>query len=198
MASCIVLTDFFTSHKGEASPLPLRGGTPLFKWGVPKKEGKEERVMNENRLPAIKVAQYALEQAMRHSTAIRAKLVRFASPALTRDCVEAGLTTDLADLCGGLLASVIDDLIAVGKLPRTDFGRTKRKERILAACQEPASSALKIAIAASPINGRAAIAHWDMLCGNKYEKHEIGKLAWLLGVDTDAARRYSRRIDQRS
>jgi hypothetical protein len=154
--------------------------------------------MSENRLPAIKVAQYALEQATRHSTAIRAKLVRFSSPALTRDCVIAGLTTDLADLCGGLLASVIDDLITVGKLPRTDFARTKRKERILAACQEPASNALKIAIAASPINGRAAIAHWDALCGNKYERHEIGKLAWLLGVDTEAARRYGRRIEQRS
>jgi hypothetical protein len=136
---------------------------------------------------------YALEQVSRHGSAIRSKLVRFTSPALTAACTNAGLTHEQAELCGGLLASVIDDLIAISRLARTDFERTKRKERIVAACNEPASYALKIAIAASPINGRAAVAHWDAVCANKYEKHEIGRLAWLLGMDTDASKRYSQR-----
>jgi hypothetical protein len=136
---------------------------------------------------------YAIEQVSRHGSAIRSKLVRFTSPALTAACTDAGLTHEQAELCGGLLASVIDDLIAVSRLARTDFERTKRKERIVAACNEPASYALKIAIAASPINGRAAVAHWDAVCANKYEKHEIGRLAWLLGMDTDASKRYSQR-----
>jgi hypothetical protein len=101
---------------------------------------------------------------------------------------------DLAELCGGLLASVIDDLIMIGRLARTDFERTKRKERVLAAAREPADSALRIAIAASPINGRAAVAHWDAIC----DKYEIGKLAWLLRMDTDTAWRYSKKIEKRA
>jgi hypothetical protein len=136
---------------------------------------------------------YALEQVSKHAPAIRSKLVRFTSPALTSACVDAGLTREQAELCGGLLASVIDDLIAISRLARTDFERTKRKERIIAACNEPASYALKIAIAASPINGRAAVAHWDAVCANKHEKHDVGKLAWLLGMDTDGSRRYAQR-----
>jgi hypothetical protein len=140
---------------------------------------------------------FAIEQVSRHAPAIRSKLVRFTSPALTAACTKAGLTREQAELCGGLLASVIDDLIAISRLARTDFERTKRKERIIAACSEPASYALKIAIAASPINGRAAVAHWDAVCANKYEKHEIGRLAWLLGMDTDASKKYSqRRLDK--
>jgi hypothetical protein len=132
---------------------------------------------------------YALEQVSRHASAIRSKLVRFTSPALTSACTSAGLTREQAELCGGLLASVIDDLIAISRLARTDFDRTKRKERIIAACSEPASYALRIAIAASPINGRAAVAHWDVIC----EKHERGRVAWLLGMDTDGSRRYAQR-----
>lgn len=96
----------------------------------------------------------------------------------------------MAQMCGGLLASVIDDLVTVSRLPRTDFERTKRKERILSVTDEPAVSALRIAIAASPINGRAAVAHWDAIC----EKYEVGKLAWLLGMDTDTAYKYGKHI----
>lgn len=101
---------------------------------------------------------------------------------------------ELAELCGGLLASVVDDLIAISRLPRTDFERTKRKERILAATQEPACYAFKLAAAASPINGRAAVAHWDMVC----EQHERGKLAWLLGMDTELGYKYGKKVEKRS
>lgn len=108
--------------------------------------------------------------------------------------MQHGLSVELSELCGGLLASVIDDLIAIGKLPRQDYGRTMRKERVLAAAQEPAASALRIAIAASPINGRAAIAHWDVIC----EGWEIGKLGWLLGLETDTSRKYSKKVAKRA
>jgi hypothetical protein len=100
---------------------------------------------------------------------------------------------ELAEVCGGLLASVVDDLIAVSRLDRTDFERAKRLERVLAATEEPAVSALRCAMAASPINGRACARHWDTVC----PKSEIGKLAWLLGMDTDAAYKYSKKVEKR-
>jgi hypothetical protein len=116
------------------------------------------------------------------------------STVLTTACERSGLSRELAELCGGLLASVVDDLIAIGRLPRQNFERTKRMQRVLAAADEPACYALKLAIAASPVNGRAAVAHWDMIC----PKWEIGKLAWQLGMQTDAARKYSRKVEKRA
>jgi hypothetical protein len=119
--------------------------------------------------------------------------VRMNSVALTTACRQHGLPIELAELCGGLLASVVDDLVAIGNLPRSSFDRTKRKQRVLAAADEPQASALRLAIAASPINGRAAVAHWDAVC----EGFELGKLAWLLGVDTETSWGYSRRLKNR-
>jgi len=101
---------------------------------------------------------------------------------------------ELAELCGGLLASVVDDLVKIGKLRRSDFERTKRLERVLAATHEPTVSALRLAMAASPINGRACVRHWGVIC----EKYEIGKLAWLLGMDTETAYAYGKKIEKRS
>jgi hypothetical protein len=118
---------------------------------------------------------------------------RLVSPMLTEACKEAGLNSPVADVCAGVLASVIEDLIAVSRLNRSDFERTKRKERVLAAAQEPVASALRLAIAASPVNGRAAVAHWDVVC----EHHEVGKLAWLLGMPTETAKKYSVKYGRR-
>jgi hypothetical protein len=115
------------------------------------------------------------------------------SSTLTTACRQAGLPIELAELCGGLLASVVDDLVTIGRLRRTDFERTKRKQRVLAAADEPAASALRIAIVASPVNGRAAVAHWDAIC----EGYELGKLAWLLGMDTETSYGYGRRMEKR-
>ena len=144
-------------------------------------------------LPAVRLSQYAVETACKSSDSIR-PLVRMQSPALTTACRQAGLPLDLAELCGGLLASVVDDLVTVSRLPRSDFERTKRKQRVLAAADEPAKSALRIAMAASPINGRAAVAHWDAIC----EQYEVGKLAWLLGMDTETAYTYGRKMEKRA
>lgn len=129
---------------------------------------------------------------MQHSERIR-PLVRKQSPAVTLACRQAGLPIELAELCGGLLASVVDDLVTIGNLRRSDFERTKRKQRVLAAADEPAASALKLAIASSPVNGRAAVAHWDAIC----EGFELGKLAWLLGMDTETSWLYGRRMSKR-
>jgi hypothetical protein len=142
-------------------------------------------------LPAIRLSQYAVETAASQSASIR-PYVRMQSEALTTACRQAGLPLDLAELCGGLLASVVDDIIAISRLPRSDFERTKRKQRILATTEEPAKSALRIAMAASPINGRAAVAHWDAIC----EQYEVGKLAWLLGMETETAYTYGRRHEK--
>lgn len=144
-------------------------------------------------LPAIRMSGYALEMVNRNSTGIRA-LVRTSSPTLTLACKRAGLPDELSDVCAGLLASVVDDLIEVSRLPRNNFERTKRLQRVLAAADEPAASALRIAIAASPLNGRAAVAHWDVVC----EHYEIGKLAWLLGMETEMAMRYAKKVEKRA
>jgi len=144
-------------------------------------------------LPA-RLPQTAVETAVRMQERIKT-LVRVQSPAMTLACRQAGLPLELAEMCGGLLASVVDDLVTASNLRRTDFERTKRLERVIAACHEPAASALKVACAASPINGRAAIAHWDKVC----ESHDIGKMAWLLGMqDSVTGERYGRRMGQRA
>jgi len=147
----------------------------------------------QNYLPAVRLGQHAVETVNARTDSIRTH-VRVSSPTLTLACRQAGLPMELAELCGGLLASVVDDLVTIGKLPRADFERTKRKQRVLAAAEEPALSALRIAIAASPVNGRAAVAHWDAIC----DKWELGKFAWLLGVDTETSWRYGRKMEQRT
>lgn len=144
-------------------------------------------------LPAPRLPQTAVETAARGTDSIK-RFVRMQSPSLTLACRQAGLPMDLAELCAGLLASVIEDLIAVSNMRKTDFDRTKRKQRILAATSEPMASALRIAMAASPINGQAALAHWDAIC----DKHELGKLAWLMGANTETAYRYGRKLERRA
>lgn len=143
-------------------------------------------------LPVIRLPQYPMETAAKHATRIRA-LVRVESAALTTACRQAGMSLELAELCGGLLASVADDLVAVGHLRRRDFERSKRMERILAATQEPVLSALRCAMAASPTNGRACVRHWDAVC----DSDERGRLAWLIGLDTEAGYRYGKRQEKR-
>lgn len=143
-------------------------------------------------LPAIRTSQYALQTTACNVDAIK-RLVRVRSDVLVAACCEYGLSSDLAELCGGLLASVIEDLISIGNLHRNNFERTKRKQRVVAACTAPAAQALQIAITASPINGRAAVEHWDVIC----EKYEIGKLAWLLGMPTEASYKYSKKVEKR-
>ncbi len=140
-----------------------------------------------------RLPQYAVEQTAIHAQRIR-PLVRVESTALTTACRQAGLPIDLAELCGGLLASVADDLQSAGTLPRTSLERSKRLARVLMAAEEPAASALRCAMAASRINGEACVRHWDVVC----EPREVGRLAWLLGMDTDAAHRYARKLEKRS
>lgn len=139
-----------------------------------------------------RLSQVYVQTTVRHADSIR-RLVRMESVAVMTACRQAGMSLELAALCSGLLASVVDDLIAIGNLRRTDFERTKRKQRVLAAADEPAASALRLAIVASPINGRAAVAHWDAIC----EGFELGKLAWLLGMDTETSGGYARRLERR-
>lgn len=139
-----------------------------------------------------RLSQVAVRTIVQHAERIK-PLVRMESTTLTTACRQAGLPIELAQLCGGLLASVVDDLVTIGRLRRSDFERTKRKQRVLAAADEPAASALKLAIASSPVNGRAAVAHWDAIC----EGFELGKLAWLLGMDTETSWGYGRRMSKR-
>lgn len=144
-------------------------------------------------LPAIRLSQTAVEMVDKNADRLAA-FTRVQSDTLTTACRQAGLPLRLAEICASVLASVVDDLVTISRLPRRDFERTKRKERVLASAEEPALSALRIAIAASPINGRAAVAHWDTIC----ESYEIGRLAWLVGFDTDTAHMYGRKMQKRA
>jgi hypothetical protein len=74
-------------------------------------------------LPAVRLSRYAVETVATNQAIIRS-LVRLESNVLTAACKRTGMPTELAELCGGLLASVVDDLIAIGRLPRQDFERT--------------------------------------------------------------------------
>lgn len=143
-------------------------------------------------LPAIRIGQFAVETAVKQLPALKAH-VRLTSGVLTAACMEYGFPPQLAEVCGGLLASMIDDLVTIGNLRPADFERTRRKQRVLALASEPALSGLRIAIAASPINGQAAVAHWDAIC----EKYERGKLAWLMGMQTDTSHMYGRQMEKR-
>lgn len=144
-------------------------------------------------VPTLRLSQHAMETAVHGQERIKA-LVRVKSPTLTTACRQAGMSLELAEVCGGLLASVVEDLVQISALRKTDFERTKRKQRILSCTSEPAASALRIAMAASPINGQTVLAHWDAIC----EKHELGQLAWMLGADTVTAYGYSRRMERRA
>ncbi len=141
----------------------------------------------------VRLPQYAVETAANNAIRIRT-LVRMESPVLTLSCRQAGLPIELAELCAGLLASVIDDLMTASELPRNNIERTKRLVRVIAAAQEPALSALRCAIAASPINGETAVRHWDAIC----DPGDAGRFAWLVGMQTDNAHRYGKRIEKRS
>lgn len=136
-----------------------------------------------------RLPQTAMETVNLHAERIR-PFVRLQSVALTTACRQSGMPLELAEICAGLLASVADDLIEASKLSRTDFERSKRLERVLAATEEPAVSALRCAMAASPTNGKACVRHWDAVC----EPREVGKLAWLLGMDTETAYGYGKKM----
>lgn len=144
-------------------------------------------------LPAVRLSEYHVGRVAAATDQIRTH-VRISSIKLTTACRQRGLPLELAELCGGVLASVLDDLGAIGRLRKSDLERSVRMEAVLAATDEPAASALRLAIAASPVNGRAAARHWDMVC----EKPERGKFAWLLGLDTDSAQRYSKKLETRA
>lgn len=144
-------------------------------------------------LPAVRLSQHCVETAHSQADGIRT-LVRVKSPTLTLACRQAGLPLELAEICAGLLASVLDDLMHAGRLRRTDVERSIRMEAVLKATEEPALSALRIAIAVSPINGRAAVRHWDAIC----DKPELGKLAWLVSLDTETAYAYGKRMEKRA
>jgi hypothetical protein len=145
----------------------------------------------EARTAAVRLSGWYLKQAAEHETEIR-RLVRVESKRLTTACNHAGMPAELAATIGGLLASVLDDLHAASNMRRTDLGRTIRLERVLEACREPYAHALRIAIACSPVNGRAAVAHWDVVCPDRK-----GELAWLLGMYTPNAEKFAKRVDKR-
>jgi hypothetical protein len=138
-----------------------------------------------------RLPQYAVGQAATYAGQIRT-LVRVRSDGLTTQCRQAGLPLELAELCAGLLASVVDDLVEASRLKPADFERSKRIERVLAAAEEPAVFALRCAMAASPTNARACVRHWDNIC----DAGERGKLAWLLGMQTDTAARYGKKMQK--
>jgi hypothetical protein len=142
---------------------------------------------------AVQLSHHSVGVVHKHMERIR-PLVRSESLTLLTACRSAGLPMELAEVCSGLLATVVDDLVQVGRMARTDFERTKRLQRILTCAEEPAVSALRLAMAASPLNGRAAVAHWDVVC----EPRDRGRLGWLLRANTESAYRYGRGVEKRS
>jgi len=104
------------------------------------------------------------------------------------------LPIELAELCGGLLASVVDDLVTIGRLPRLDFERTKRKQRVLRLLTSPQRRRYGwLSLRRRSMGARL----WRT--GTLFVRASSwAKLAWLLGMDTETSWGYGRRQEKRN
>jgi len=87
-----------------------------------------------------------------------------AFPALVEKATARGLPGHVAQVACGVLGKVIKSLDDAGKLPKTSYGRAKLLETALEACREPVASALRVGMAACPVDGRAMLRLWTHVC----------------------------------
>jgi hypothetical protein len=100
-----------------------------------------------------------------------------ASPGLVAKARAAGLPADAAELACGVLTKVITCLDGAAKLRRgSGYARAKLIETALHACRPPVSDALRVAMVACPIDGRAMLRLWCEVA----DYHERGVMLDLL------------------
>jgi hypothetical protein len=83
-----------------------------------------------------------------------------ASPGLLAKATAAGLPVDCAELACSVLTRVVECLDTAGQMRRGGFARAKLIETALQACRPPVSDALRVAMVACPVDGRAVLRLW--------------------------------------
>lgn len=84
-----------------------------------------------------------------------------ASPGLVEKAKAAGLPVDVAELACATMTKVITCLDHAAKLRRgSGYARVKLLETALDACRPPVSDALRVAMVACPVDGRAMLRLW--------------------------------------
>jgi hypothetical protein len=84
-----------------------------------------------------------------------------ASPGLLAKATAAGLPAECAELACSVLTRVIECLDTAGQMRRGTYGRAKLIETALQACRPPVSDALRVAMVACPVDGRALLRLWN-------------------------------------
>jgi hypothetical protein len=99
-----------------------------------------------------------------------------ASPGLVAKARAAGLPADVAELACGVLTRVVTCLDGAARLRRgSGYARAKLMETALQACRPPLSDALRVAMVACPIDGRAMLRLWHEVA-DVYERDAMIEL----------------------
>jgi len=100
-----------------------------------------------------------------------------ASPGLLAKAKANHLPADCAEVACGVLTRVIECLDQAARLRRgSGYGRAKLIETALQACRPPVSDALRVAMVACPVDGRALLRLWTEVA----DYHERGVMLDML------------------
>jgi hypothetical protein len=100
-----------------------------------------------------------------------------ASPALFAKARTGGLPVNTAHIATCVLTRVIECLDTAGQMRRgSGYGRAKLIETALQACRPPVSDALRVAMVACPVDGRAVLRLWAEVA----DYHERGAMLDML------------------
>lgn len=100
-----------------------------------------------------------------------------ASPGLMTKARAVGLSTEVAELACATMTRVIRCMDEAARLRRgSGYARAKLLETALDACRPPVSDALKVAMVACPVDGRAMLRLWCEVA----DMHERGAMLDML------------------
>jgi hypothetical protein len=99
-----------------------------------------------------------------------------ASPGLVARATANKLPADCAQIACAVLTRVIECLDTAGQMRRGTYGRAKLIETALQACRPPVSDALRVAMVACPVDGRALLRLWAEVA----DHHERGAMLDML------------------
>lgn len=100
-----------------------------------------------------------------------------ASPGLVAKAKAAGLSAEAAELACATMTRVIGCLDRAARIRRgSGYARAKLLETALDACRPPVSDALRVAMIACPVDGRAMLRLWCEVA----EMHERGAMLDML------------------
>jgi len=91
-----------------------------------------------------------------------------ASPGLLAKAKTAGLPADCAEIACAVLTRVIECLDQAARMRRgSGYARAKLIETALSACRPPVGDALRVAMVACPIDGKALLRLWTEVADHR-------------------------------